>query len=58
NKEMPAARKKELIVELLTLATQKKLILPVEGVFSFDEIKTAAQRATQGARQGKVLLKP
>ncbi|MDW3600824.1 hypothetical protein QCC19_16255, partial [Acinetobacter baumannii] len=27
-------------------------------VFSFDEIKTAAQRATQGARQGKVLLKP
>ncbi|CAM0731634.1 zinc-binding dehydrogenase family protein [Acinetobacter baumannii 44327_8] len=55
---MPAARKKELIVELLTLATQKKLILPVEGVFSFDEIKTAAQRATQGARQGKVLLKP
>jgi len=32
--------------------------LPVEGVFSFDEIKTAAQRATQGARQGKVLLKP
>jgi NADPH:quinone reductase-like Zn-dependent oxidoreductase len=58
NKEMPAERKKELIVELLTLATQKKLILPVEGVFSFDEIKTAAQRATQGARQGKVLLKP
>ncbi|MFW1981475.1 hypothetical protein, partial [Acinetobacter baumannii] len=28
------------------------------GVFSFDEIKTAAQRATPGARQGKVLLKP
>ena len=55
---MPATRKKELIVELLTLATQKKLILPVEGLFSFDEIKIAAQRATQGARQGKVLLKP
>ena len=58
NKEMPAERKKALFVELLTLATQKKLILPVEGVFSFDEIKTAALKATQGARQGKVLLKP
>jgi NADPH2:quinone reductase len=58
NKEMPAERKKALFVELLTLATQKKLVLPVEGVFSFDDIKTAALKATQGARQGKVLLKP
>jgi len=57
NKEMPAERKKALFVELLTLATQKKLVLPVEGVFSFDDIKTAALKATQGARQGKVLLK-
>ncbi len=58
NKEMPVERKKALFVELLTLATQKKLILPVEGVFSFDEISTAALKATQGARQGKVLLTP
>ncbi|KHF77231.1 putative oxidoreductase [Acinetobacter sp. neg1] len=58
SKEMPAERKKALFVELLTLAAQKKLVLPVEGVFSFDEIKTAALKATQGARQGKVLLKP
>lgn len=58
SKEMPAERKKALFVELLTLAAQKKLILPVEGVFSFDEIQTAALKATQGARQGKVLLKP
>ncbi len=57
-KEMPAERKKALFVELLTLAAQKKLVLPVEGVFSFGEIKTAALKATQGARQGKVLLKP
>jgi NADPH2:quinone reductase len=55
---MPAERKKALFVELLTLVTQKKLVLPVEGVFSFDHIKTAALKATQGARQGKVLLKP
>lgn len=58
SKEMPAERKKALFVELLTLAAQKKLILPVEGIFSFDEIQTAALKATQGARQGKVLLKP
>lgn len=58
SKEMPAERKKALFVELLTLAAQKKLILHVEGVFGFDEIQTAALKATQGARQGKVLLKP
>ncbi|ENV10187.1 hypothetical protein F966_01359 [Acinetobacter higginsii] len=58
NKEMPAERKKALFVELLTLATQKKLVLPVEGVFSFDQIEAAALKATQGARQGKVLLTP
>lgn len=58
SKEMLAERKKALFVELLTLAAQKKLILPVEGVFGFDEIQTAALKATQGARQGKVLLKP
>ncbi|MCU4577716.1 zinc-binding dehydrogenase [Acinetobacter courvalinii] len=58
SKEMPTERKKALFAELLTLAAQKKLILPVEGVFGFDEIQTAALKATQGARQGKVLLKP
>ncbi|MCX5468052.1 zinc-binding dehydrogenase [Acinetobacter nematophilus] len=58
NKQLSAERKKALIVELLTLAAQKKLVLPVEGVFSFDQIKQAAAKATQGARQGKVLLKP
>ncbi|USA52462.1 zinc-binding dehydrogenase [Acinetobacter sp. C32I] len=58
NKEMPAERKKALFVELITLATQKKLVLPVEGVFSFDQIEAAALKATQGARQGKVLLTP
>ena len=58
NKQLSAERKKELIVELLTLAAQKKLVLPVEGIFSFDQIQNAAAKATQGARQGKVLLKP
>lgn len=58
NKELSSERKKALIVELLTLAAQKKLLLPVEGVFSFTQIKDAALKATQSARQGKVLLKP
>ena len=58
NKQLSAERKKALIVELLTLAAQKKLLLPVEGIFSFVQIKDAALKATQGARQGKVLLKP
>ena len=58
NKQLSAERKKALIVELLTLAAQKKLLLPVEGIFSFAQIKDAALKATQGARQGKVLLKP
>ena len=58
NKQLPAERKKALIVELLTLAAQKKLALPVEGVFSFEQIHSAALKAVEGARQGKVLLKP
>lgn len=58
NKQLSAERKKALIVELLTLAAQKKLLLPVEGIFSFAQIKDAALKAMQGARQGKVLLKP
>ena len=58
NKQLSAERKKALIVELLTLAAQKKLLLPVEDIFSFAQIKDAALKATQGARQGKVLLKP
>lgn len=58
NKQLSGERKKALITELLTLAAQKKLILPVEGIFSFTQIKEAALKATQGARQGKVLLKP
>lgn len=58
NKQLPAERKKALIVELLTLAVQKKLALPVEGVFSFEQIHSAALKAVEGARQGKVLLKP
>lgn len=51
NKEMPAARKKELIVELLTLATQKKLILPVEGVLVLMRLKLPLKE------QRKVLVK-
>ena len=39
NKQLSKERKKALIVELLTLAAQKKLVLPVEGIFSFDQIK-------------------
>ena len=58
NKQLSDERKKALIVELLMLAAQKKLLLPVEGIFSFAQIKDAALKATQGARQGKVLLKP
>lgn len=58
NQQLPAERKKALIVELLTLAAQKKLALPVEGVFSFEQIHSAALKAVEGARQGKVLLKP
>ncbi|MHA3891924.1 zinc-binding dehydrogenase [Acinetobacter sp. GXMZU3951] len=57
NQQMPAERKKALVVELLTLAAQQKLTLPVEGVFEFSELKAAAEKATQSARQGKVLFK-
>ena len=55
---MPAERKKALVMELLTLAAQQKLTLPVEGVYAFDQVTQAAQKATQDARQGKVLFKP
>lgn len=58
NQQMPAERKKALVMELLTLAAQQKLTLPVEGVYAFDQVTQAAQKATQDARQGKVLFKP
>ena len=54
---MPAERKKALVVELLTLAAQQKLTLPVEGIYTFDQVSQAAEKATQAARQGKVLFK-
>lgn len=57
SRQMPAERKKALFIELLTLATQNKLVLPIDGIFEFADITTAASKATQGARQGKVLLK-
>ena len=58
NQQMPAERKKALVMELLTLAAQQKLTLPVEGAYAFDQVTQAAQKATQDARQGKVLFKP
>ncbi|MEB3766704.1 zinc-binding dehydrogenase [Acinetobacter sp. MD2] len=58
SRDMPSERKKELIVELLTLAAEKKLLLPVEAVLSFDQVQEASKKAIQTARLGKVLLKP
>lgn len=48
----------ELVAEILTLALQGVLKLPVEAVYPLAEIKTAAAAALAGGRKGKVLLKP
>lgn len=58
SQNMAPEKKKSLIIELLTLASQKQLILPTDGIYQFNDIQQAAQKATQMARKGKILLKP
>ncbi|MCX7555800.1 zinc-binding dehydrogenase [Xanthomonadaceae bacterium JHOS43] len=48
----------ELIGELIRLALDGTLKLPVEATCALDDIKVAAEAALAGGRRGKILLKP
>ena len=55
---MPAETKRPLIGELLRLAAIGELKLPVEAVYSMNDIAQAAVASAQPGRKGKVLLRP
>lgn len=48
----------ELVREIIGLALQGVLPLPVEAIYPLSEIKAAATAALAGGRRGKVLLRP
>ncbi|MEN8281423.1 zinc-binding dehydrogenase [Acinetobacter gerneri] len=58
SRELSSDNKKRLITELMQAVLQKTLKLPVEAIFSLDDIKTASLTSLKQAKKGKVLLKP
>lgn len=50
--------KKRLVGELLKRAAAGELQLPVQAVFSLDDIADAAAASLASGRTGKVLLRP
>ncbi|MNQ71910.1 Mycocerosic acid synthase [compost metagenome] len=55
---MPGDQRRRLIGELLTLVAGGQLALPVEAVFSLDQVAEAVQASLTPGRSGKVLLRP
>jgi len=55
---MAAQTRRQLIGELLRAAANGELRLPVEAVYSLDDVAQAADASAQPGRKGKVLLRP
>jgi NADPH:quinone reductase-like Zn-dependent oxidoreductase len=55
---MDLENKQRLITELLERASNGDLKLPIEAVYSLDDIATAVSGKVQSGKKGKVLLKP
>jgi len=55
---MAVEDKRRLVGELLQRASEGRLTLPVEEIFSLDDIARAAKASLQSGRKGKVLLRP
>ena len=58
SQEMDVENKQRLIDELLERATNGDLKLPIEAIYSLDDITTAVSGQVQSGKKGKVLLKP
>ncbi|MFW2588163.1 zinc-binding dehydrogenase [Sagittula sp. SSi028] len=56
--EMAPEHRKDLMVELVTLAAQGKIPLTTDGVFGLDQGAEAAKASRSAGRTGKVMIKP
>jgi len=57
SREMPAARKRALLAELLQRAASGELRLPVDGIYGLEQVAEAAAASQRPGRAGKVLLR-
>ncbi|WP_202033209.1 zinc-binding dehydrogenase [Nocardioides sp. WS12] len=55
---MPAEQRRALFGELIERIASGKLTLPVDTIYSFDEVRAAAAANGEPGRKGKVLLRP
>ncbi|MNW09393.1 hypothetical protein D3C71_2063760 [compost metagenome] len=58
SRDLSSDDKKRLITELIQGVLNNKLKLPVEAIYSLDEIKDASLASLKQGKKGKVLLKP
>jgi len=57
SRAMPAARRRELVAELVQRAATGSLRLPVDAVYGLDQVAQAAAASLRPGRGGKVLLR-
>ena len=55
---MAPEKRAELFGELIRAALSGAITLPVEEIFSFDQVRDAAEASARSGRRGKVLLRP
>lgn len=58
SRTMPAEQRRALFGELIQRIGEGSLTLPVDTVYSFDEVRTAAAANMEPGRTGKILLRP
>jgi NADPH:quinone reductase-like Zn-dependent oxidoreductase len=56
-KDLDAASQKQMLQDLVSLAQQGQLTLPVAGIFTLDEVQVALAAQANPQRNGKVLFK-
>ncbi|KRB76457.1 NADPH:quinone oxidoreductase [Nocardioides sp. Root190] len=58
SRTMPADQRRALFGELIQRIGEGSLTLPVDTIYSFDEVRTAAAANMEPGRTGKILLRP
>lgn len=58
SRTMPAEQRRALFGELIQRIGEGSLTLPVDTIYSFDEVRTAAAANMEPGRTGKILLRP
>lgn len=58
SRTMPADQRRALFGELIQRIGDGSLTLPVDTIYSFDEVRTAAAANGEPGRKGKILLRP